>query len=90
MQQEQTVVHVDIANSSAGLTIGTHIRQLVVLAKGLATAGRTNTACDIEFLCYDVIPDTIDGIDITLIAREGSHIGHTSIHIASTDSITGL
>ena len=88
MKQEQTIVHINIANGSTSLAVGTHIRQFVVLAKGLTIRGSTNTTSDIEFLGYDIIPDGIDSMDIVLIACERSHIGHTGIHIGSTNSMT--
>ena len=88
MEQEQAVVHVDIADGSTGLTVGTHIGQLVVLAEGLAVGGGANTASDIEFLRDDIVPDGINGLDIVLVASKGSDIGHTGIHIGSTDGVT--
>ena len=82
MQQKQTVVHIDIADGSTRLAVGRHIRQLIVLAKGLAVAGGADAARDVELLADDIVPDAVDGIHIALVARQRSHIGHTRIHIA--------
>ena len=84
MEQEQTVVHIDITNGSTGLAVGTHVGQLVVSAKGFTVRGGTDSASDIEFLGDDIVPDGINSLDIILVACEGCHIGHTGIHIGGT------
>ena len=88
MEEEETVVDINIADSCAGFAVGTHVRQLVVLAESLAVVGGTDTSGDVEFLAHDVVPDAVDGVDIGGIAGEGSYICHTSIHIGSTYGMT--
>ena len=88
MEKEETVVDINIADSCAGFAVGTHVRQLVVLAESLAIVGGSYTSGDVEFLAYDVVPDTVDGVDIGGIAGEGSYICHTSIHIGGTNGMT--
>ena len=88
MEEEETVVDINIADSCAGFAVGTHVRQLVVLAESLAVVGSSDTSGDIELLAHDVVPDTVDGVDIGGIAGEGSYISHTGIHIGGTNSMT--
>ena len=88
MQQEQAVVHIHIADGGTGLAVGTHVRQFVVGTEGLAVVGGSDTTGDVELLRDDVVPDGIDGLDVVLIACEGSHISHTSIHIGRTYGVT--
>jgi len=81
VEQEQAVVHVDIAYRGACLVVGTHVGKLVVLAESLAAARGADAAGDIEFLGHDVVPDTPDGLDIVGIAGEGGHVGHARVHV---------
>ena len=87
MEQEQAVVDIDIADGSTGLAVGAHVGQLVILAESLATGGGTNATGDVELLANNIVPDLVDGVDVVLITRQGSHIGHAGIHIGSTDSV---
>ena len=68
MEEEETVVDINIADSCAGFAVGTHVRQLVVLAESLAVVGGPDTSGDVEFLAHDVVPDAVDGVDIGGIA----------------------
>ena len=88
MEKEESVVDINIADSRAGLAVGTHVRQLVVLAESLTIVGGSDTASDIEFLAHDVVPDTVDGVDIGSIAGEGCYICHAGIHIGGTYGMT--
>ena len=88
MEEEETVVDINIADSCAGFAVGTHVRQLVVLAESLAVVSSSDTSGDVELLAHDVVPDAVDGVDIGGIAGEGSYICHTSIHIGSTYGMT--
>ena len=82
------MVHIHVADGSAGLTVGTHIGQVVVGTKSLAIVCGTYASCDVEFLGHDIVPDGIDSIDIGRVARESSHIGHTGIHVGSAHGVT--
>ena len=88
MEEEETVVDINIADSCAGFAVGTHVRQLVVLTESLAVVCGSYTSGDVELLAHDVVPDAVDGVDIGGIAGEGSYICHTSIHIGSTYGMT--
>ena len=88
MEEEETVVDINIADSCAGFAVGTHVWQLVVLAESLAVVSCSDTSGDVEFLAHDIVPDAVDGVDIGCIAGEGSYISHTSIHIGGTNSMT--
>ena len=88
VEEEETVVDINIADSCAGFAVGTHVRQLVVFAESLAVVGGSDSSGDVELLAYDVVPDTVDGVDIGSISGEGSYICHTSIHIGSTNGMT--
>ena len=87
MQQEQAVVDIHITDGCTRLAIGAHVRQLVVRAKSLAIAGRPNAARDIHLLLNNVLPDAVDGMNISRVARQGSHIGHSRIHIGGPDCV---
>ena len=84
MEKEETVVDINIADSCAGFAVGTHIRQLVVHAESLAVVGGSDSSGDVELLAHDVVPDTVDGVDIGSITGEGCYICHTCIHIGGT------
>ena len=88
MEEEESVVDINIADSCAGFAVGTHIRQLVVLAESLAVVGGSDTSGDVELLAHDVVPDAVDGVDIGSIAGEGCYICHTCIHIGGTYGMT--
>ena len=47
MEQELAIVDIYITNGSAGFAISAHVRQLIVLAKGFAMRGSSDTACNI-------------------------------------------
>ena len=49
---------------------------------------RTYAAGDIELFAYDIVPDTVDGMDIGCVARYCGNIGHAGIHIGCADSMT--
>ena len=87
MQQEQTVVHIDITDGGTGFAVGAHIRQLIILSEGLAAGSSTYASGDVEFLANDIIPDSINSLDIAFVARQRCHIGHTGIHIGSTNGM---
>ena len=87
MKQEEPVVHIHITNGGTGLAVCTHIGQFVVLAEGLAIRSGADTASDIELLGDDIVPDGIDGLDVVFVASEGSHIGHTCIHVGRTNGM---
>ena len=87
MEQEQAVVDIDIADGGASLAIGAHVGQLVVFAKRLAVGSGADAAGDIEFLADDVVPDAVDGVDVRLVARQGSHVGHARIHVGSPHGV---
>ena len=82
------MVDIYITDGGTCLTIGTHIRQFVVLSESLTVVGSTDTTGDVQFLRYDIIPDCVDGMDICRITCQCSHISHTRIHIGSTYSMS--
>ena len=88
VEQEQTVVHIDIANRRTRLAIGTHIGQFIVLAKGLPARCCTDAACDIQFLPDNVVPDAVNSLDVALVTCQRCHVSHTGIHIRSTHCMT--
>ena len=88
MEQEETIVDIDVADGRTGLAIGTHVGQLVVFAESLTTGSGTDAARDVVFLLDNIVPDAVDGVDIGGVARKGSHIGHTRIHIGGTHGVT--
>ena len=87
MEEEQTVVHIDLCDGGTRLAIGRHVRQLVVLPEGLADVGGSHTAGNVVFLAHDVFPNAVNGVDISRVARQGSHIRHTRIHVAGADGV---
>ena len=87
MEEEQTVVHIDLCNSSTRLAVGRHVRQLVVLPEGFADVGGSHTTSNVVFLAHDVFPNAVNGMDISRVARQGSHIRHTRIHVAGADGV---
>ena len=88
MKQEQAVVDIHITDSRASLTISGHIGQFIVLAKSLPIAGGADTAGNIIFLAHNVVPDTVDGMDISRIPCQCGYICHTCIHIGSANSMS--
>ena len=88
VKQEESVVHIHITNGGTGLAVCTHIGQFVVLAEGLAIRSGADTASDIELFGDDIVPDGIDGLDIVFVTCEGGYIGHTCIHIGSTNGMS--
>ena len=84
MQEEQTVIHIYITDSCTSFTVSRHIRKLIILSESFPVVCRTNTSGDIQFLRNNVIPNTVDGMNISSITSQSSHIGHTRIHVSST------
>ena len=48
----------------------------------------SNTASHVVFLADDVLVDRINSLNVRGIPQQRSHIGHTSIHIASTNGMS--
>ena len=82
MQEEQAVIPIHIPDGGASFTIGRHIGQLIVFTESLPVVGGADASRDIHFLRHHVIPDTVDGVDVTCIARQGSNVCHSGIHIS--------
>ena len=88
MQQEHTMEQVNHRDGSTRLIIRGKVRQFVVGTKGLALVTGAHTTRDVIFLGNDVVVDGIDSLQISLITRQGSHIGHSCIHIAGTNGVS--
>ena len=88
MEQEETIVDIHVANGGAGLGIGTHIGQLIVGAEGFTVVRGSDAAGDIEFLADDVVPDAVDGVDVSRVAGERGNVGHARIHISGANGVT--
>ena len=84
MEEEETVVDINITDGSTSLAVSTHVWQIIVRSESLTIVSGSDTASDIEFLAYDVVPDAVDGVDISGIASEGGYICHAGIHIGGT------
>ena len=61
--------------------------QLVVGTEALALRTASDTARDEEFLRRHVLPDTLQGLLISLVASEGSHVGNARVEIAGTHGV---
>ena len=88
MEEEESVVEVNLCDCSTSLAVGRHVGQFVVVAECFARRSGTYTTGEVVLLAYDVFPDAVDGVDVGSIACEGSHIGHTGIHVSSTYGMT--
>ena len=87
VQEEHPVVHIHIADGGAGLAVGGHVREFVVLPEGLAHIRRADAAGDIQLLGNDVLPDAVDRVDVAPVAREGGHVRHAGVHVSCADSV---
>ena len=88
MKQEQAVVDIHITDSRASLAISRHIGQFIVFAESLSVAGRPDAAGNIIFLAYNIIPDTVDGMNISRIPGQCGNVCHTGIHISGTHGMS--
>ena len=59
--------------------------QLIIRTKAFALRTRTHTTRDKQFLTNQVFPQTGQGMEISRIMHQGSHIRHTGIQIAGTN-----
>ena len=82
MQEKQTVVDVDVADGRARLAISRHVGQFIIRTESLAVGCSPDTAGDVILLAHDIVPNPVDGMDVSRIAREGCHIGHPGIHVS--------
>ena len=82
MQEKQTVVNVDVADGRARLAISRHVGQFIIRTESLAVGRSPDTAGDVILLAHDIVPNPVDGMDVSRIAREGCHIGHPGIHVS--------
>ena len=82
------MIHIHHTDSGTSLVVSGGVRQLVVGAESLTIVSGTNATCYIHFFGNDIIPNSINGMDIALVASECCHISHTCIHIGSTDSMS--
>ena len=82
MQEEQTVVDIDVADGRARLAISRHVGQFIIRTESLAVGRSPDTAGDVILLAHDIVPNPVDGMDVSRIAREGCHIGHPGIHVS--------
>ena len=88
MQQKHALVEVNLSNSCAGLIVGCEVWQLIVGSESFASMTRSHASCEVVLTLHDVMPDGIYGFDVALISRQGSHIGHASIHVASSHGMS--
>ena len=88
MEEEESVVEINLCDSSTCLTVSRHVRQFVVLTKSLTASSSTYTTSDVVFLRDDVVPNAVDSLDVSLVACEGSNVCHTSIHISCSHCMT--
>ena len=88
MQEEQTVVDIHIADGGTRLAIGRHVGQLIVAAECLSARGAADAARNVHLLAHDVLPDAVDGAYVCRVASQGCHVGHATIHIGGTNSMT--
>ena len=88
MEQEESIVHVDVPDSGACLVVGRGVGKLVVVAERFAGMAGADASGDVEFLVCDVIPYAVDGVDVGGIACYGGHIGHAGIHVGCSDGMT--
>ena len=84
MEEEESVVHIDIADGCAGLIVSAHVRQLIVGSEGFAVACGADATRDIELLRYDIVPDAVYGMDVSRVTGQRCHISHTGIHVCGT------
>ena len=82
MQEKQTVVNVDVADGRARLAISRHVGQFIIRTESLAVGRSPDTAGDVILLAHNIVPNPVDGMDVSRIAREGCHIGHPGIHVS--------
>ena len=88
MQQEEAVIDIHITDSRTGFAVSRHIRQFVVGSESLAVAGGSDTAGNVEFLAYNVVPNAVDGMYIRCVSCQGCHICHAGIHIGGTHGVS--
>ena len=78
------MVHVNVSDSCTSLAVCRHVRKLIVLSECLTVAGCSDTTCDVELLCNDVVPDSVDSVDVALVSCKSGNVSHTSVHVSST------
>ena len=71
MQQEEAVIHVNIADGGTGLIVGGQIRQFIVITESFARMTRTDTAGNIYLLADDILPYLVDSLDVGAVTRNG-------------------
>ena len=87
VEQELPVVPVNVADLGAGFAVGGHVRQFVVVAEPLAVAACADSACYVELLGDDVLPDPVDGFGELGVAHQRGDVGHARIHIDRADGV---
>ena len=87
MQQEHAMEQVNHRDGCTSLIIRGEVGQFIVGTKGLALMTSPYSTGNVILLRYDVVVDGIDSFQISLIARQCSHISHTGIHITSTNGM---
>ena len=65
MQEEHTLVEIYHRDSGTGLVVGSHIGQLVVVAKRLACMTRPHSTSEIYLLAINVLPNAVDSLNIS-------------------------
>ena len=61
VQQEQTVVCIDIGNGSACLAVAVHIGQVIVLSKALTAACGADASGQVHLFAHHILPDAVYG-----------------------------
>ena len=86
VHQEHPVGPEEERHGSARLVVAP-VRQLVIVAVGLAAAARAAAAREVVFLPDDVLPDLRDRVHVPLVAGERGHVGHACVHVIRADGV---
>ena len=60
----------------------------VVVWPFFAVYDRTTLDADATTVCLHLVPDAVDGVDVSGIASEGGYISHAGIHIGGTNGMS--
>ena len=88
MKQEETVVHIHIADSRTSFAISGQVGEFVVVTECFACVTCTDTSGYINLFRDDVVPDFVNRFNIAAIAGDGCHICHAGIHINGTHGMS--
>ena len=79
--KEHAVVPVHVGDGGASFAIGCMVVQFIIRAEAFALGTGSDTAGEVQFAPGHVFPNARKGMEISRVAGQCGHVGHTGIQV---------